>query len=174
MDTTGRMTAKLNDLGFDFGQFTIERFITWLEQTTGRNIYLLGVRMPAGMYGAWISDAEHPHEYIFYDDTVPPLHQGHIQLHELSHFICQHRTYQVTSRGIQDVLRAIRRRVMPESMAESARFRAANSKEEEVEAETLAMLIQNRVIQYQRMNELERVVSDNEAAASLLSDLGID
>ena len=173
MDATSRVLARLDELGFDFSSFTTERFVSWLETKTNRKIFLLAVRMPMDMYGAWISDAEHPHEYIFYDSTVPPLHQGHIQLHELSHFICKHETLKVTGDDLQDILQAIQNGGMPPCVAQSALLRAPNSDDDEAEAETLAMLIQSRVIQHERLNELANVVSANIEAAAYLRNMGL-
>lgn len=173
MDATDRMLARLDELGFDFSQFTIERFVSWLETKMKRKIFLLAVKMPMDMYGAWISDAEHPHEYIFYDSSVSPLHQGHIQLHELSHFICQHETLKVTGDDLQAILQAIHSGKMPTCVAQSALLRAPNSDEDETEAETLAMLIQSRVIQHERLNELANIVSANAEAAAYLRDMGL-
>lgn len=173
MDVTSRMLTRLDQLGFDFSCFTIERFVSWLETRTNRKIFLLAVKMPIDMYGAWISDAERPHEYIFYDSSVPPLHQGHIQLHELSHFICEHETLKVAGNDLQAILQAIQSGKMPPCVAQSALLRTPNSDEDEIEAETLAMMIQSRVIQHKRLNELANIVSANEEAAAYLRNMGL-
>jgi hypothetical protein len=167
------IAARLDKLGFDFSSFTIERFISWLEFKTKRKIFLLGVKARPGMYGAWITDAERPHEYIFYDSSLPPLHQGHTQLHELSHFICQHQTIQVSADDLQAILQAIQIGKMPQCVTRSALLRAPKQNEQEAEAETLAMLIQSRVIQHQRLNELANAVSSNAEAAAFLHGIGL-
>lgn len=170
MHTTDRMLTKLDSLGFDFSRFTIEGFVSWLEAKTGRRIFMLAMGMPAGMYGAWLSDAEHPNEYIFYDDTAPQLQQVHTQLHELSHFICQHQTLRVVGADLAHILQALQSGRMPDSVL----LRARNSDENEEEAEIMAMLIQSQVIQHERLSELTNVVSANAEAAAYLHNMGLE
>lgn len=48
----------LNSLNYDFRDFTIEGFISWIEGVKGRKILTFGWQMPAGLFGAWMSDLD--------------------------------------------------------------------------------------------------------------------
>jgi len=86
----------LKSLHYDFRIFTIEDFIAWIERVKGCKIFTFEWHMPAGLFGAWMSDAEEPKEYIFYRQGVETLHRNHIILHELSHLLCGHPTVRIT------------------------------------------------------------------------------
>ena len=86
----------LADLQYDFRDFTIEHFINWVGELKGRRIFSFPLKMPAGLFGAWLSDGEEPNEYIFYRANVPPMYQIHIQLHELAHILLEHPTLRIT------------------------------------------------------------------------------
>lgn len=146
-----RMKAVLDELGIDFRSFTMERFITLLEKRKKRKIFLFAGPMPAGMDGAWFTDAELPHEYIFYDEAAVPLHRQHIQLHELSHFLCGHPTLSVTNDTLNAIIFALQLGNTSDTLFKLARLRSQGRKDKwEQEAETLAMLIGSRVCRRER------------------------
>ena len=86
----------LDELNYDFRAFTIDHFVQWIETVKGRKLLFFPWKMPSGMFGAWMSDGDEPREYFFYRNDVPRLLQIHIQLHELSHFLCGHPTKSIT------------------------------------------------------------------------------
>ena len=146
MDTTRRMKAVLDGLAVDFRSFTMERFIARLEKRAERKIFLFAGPMPAGIDGAWFSDAELPHEYIFFDEAAVPLRQQHIQLHELSHFLCGHPTLSITGDNLNAILFALHTGRIPDVLFKPARLRTQGKKDGwEEEAETLALLIGSKV-----------------------------
>lgn len=49
--------------------------------------------MPAEMFGCWVRLAGK--DYIFYEEHTAHLHQAHIQLHELAHILCGHKTLEM-------------------------------------------------------------------------------
>lgn len=176
MNVKDQMQTVLDELGFDFRNFTMTNFVSWLEAHKGRRIFFLSGPMPVNMYGAWFSDSEYPHEYFFFDHTVPTIHQVHIQLHELSHYICGHKTLQITGAKLKSLIFALKENhAYPVEFMELARHRAPDqaNAQEEAEAETLAMLIQERVIKFARMNELSKTVSSHREAANFLRDMGV-
>ena len=159
----------LDELNFDFHAFTIDHFIEWVATVKGRTIILFPWQMPSGMFGAWMSDGEEPREYIFYRDNVPTLHQIHIQLHELSHYLCGHPTAKITKKLILE----IRRYQTSLPFNELTKMRSSESSIYEHEAESLASLIQEQAIRHSQIDELTRGVSSDQKIASYLKDLGL-
>jgi hypothetical protein len=70
---------------YDFGQFTIESFHSWLEQQSGREIVFAPWSMPPGMFGIWLTGDDR--DYIFYKADTSPVHQASIQLYEMAHIL---------------------------------------------------------------------------------------
>jgi hypothetical protein len=158
----------LSDIGFDFSDFTIEGFTSRIEELTGRRIFSVPWSMPKGMFGAWLSDGDEPREYFFYRKDVPYIHQNHIRLHELAHFLCDHPTICISRDSITDLLHG-----GSESLFDLARTRSTSMTELEIEAETLASLIQEQVIQSAQVEQLSQGVSSDKQLATLLNDLGL-
>lgn len=132
----------LKDLNFDFSTFTMDGFLQAVGQAKGREIIALPWEMPSTLFGAWISDDDQAAEYIFYRYNVPQVHQIHIQLHELSHFLFGHTTFKINREIISKVVAGTAS--LP--FAESPLLRSPASADLEIEAETLASLIQEQVI----------------------------
>ena len=149
-DVRRRMKRKLDDLQFDFHGFSMEAFVSHIEKQYRRKIIFIEWDMPSGLFGVWISDGEDPCEYIFYDRNSPPLHKVHIQLHELSHFLCGHPTLKFSRDRISND-----RTLDP--LGEFIRFRSQsrqNATEIETEAEMMAALIKERVIRFEQLDQL--------------------
>jgi hypothetical protein len=149
MDAKAKANQILQELGYDFRVFTIEGFVRHVGETSGREIITIPWAMPPMLFGAWISDEE-PREYIFYRNDVSGIHQIHIQLHELSHFLFGHPTLQINQKLIADV--ASGQTSLP--FADLPRLRSPNKTSIETEAETLASLIQKQVIQNSQLDQL--------------------
>ena len=66
-----QMKAVLQELDFDFTEFTMDRFIAWIQEHTGREIRFVPWEMPPGLFGVWMSDADEPVEHIFIDNAIP-------------------------------------------------------------------------------------------------------
>ena len=103
MDVKSEANKILQELEYDFRVFTIEGFVRHVGETREREIITIPWAMPPMLFGAWISDEE-PREYIFYRNDVSGIHQIHIQLHELSHFLFGHPTLQINQKLIADVV----------------------------------------------------------------------
>src|SRR5258706_42082 len=108
-------------------------------------------------------------EYIFYRDNVPLMHQVHIQLHELSHFLLGHPTLQINRTKITEVLE--KKASFP--FDELPRLRSSDKTILEIQAETLAALIQKQVIQYSSLDQLNNDLSSEVKLANFLKTMGL-
>ncbi len=159
----------LSALGYDFRYFTMSDFIAWVEDLKGRQILTIPWKMPLGMFGAWISDGEVPNEYIFYRNDVPRIHQVHIQLHELAHFLCGHPTLKITSSTLKENLTSDKEALF----LNPTLLRSHQKSELELEAESLASWIQERVIHFSRLVELTHNISTDQKMAQFLQTMGL-
>ncbi|NKQ35712.1 MAG: hypothetical protein HF973_08870 [Chloroflexi bacterium] len=170
MNIESQMETRLAELNFDFNGFTMERFVAHIQRIKNREILFVGWPMPPNMYGAWISDAEEPREFVFYDETLPPLQKIHTQLHELAHIISDHPTKRLSRAEMEDILR--RARQEPDILQEVL-LRAPDTAQYEDEAETLAALIQKQVIRHQRLQQLTVTVSSDADVVDHFKALGL-
>ncbi len=160
----------VGSLRIDFSEFTMQRFVTHIEQIKGRKIFLLGVPLPPKMDGAWISDGERPFEYIIFDANLSPLQQIHTQLHEIGHFLCGHETYRATKDNLEELILAIQTQRLSADMSRLL-TRASTRDTREGEAEAVAAVVQSRVIQASRGKELSSAVFNN--VDQFLRDMGV-
>ena len=170
MNIEARMKAVLGKLDFDFSRFTMDEFVAWIEARRGREISFIPWDMPPGMFGVWMSDADDPVEHVFIDKNAPSLHKVHIQLHELSHIICGHPTARLTKIEMQNLLLQA---MQNPTVLNEVLLRAPAKKELEQEAEMLAALIQYRVIEHERIQQLSVAASSNENVTDHLQSLGL-
>lgn len=169
MDAESKGENVLKELGFDFQTFTIENFIHFVSEAKGREIITIPWDTPVALFGAWMSDGEEPKEYILFRRNAPLIHQIHIQLHEISHFLLGHPTLKITRKLIAEVV--ANKASFP--FEEVARLRSTEKDVLEEEAETLADLIQKRVIQHSQLEQLTRFSSE-EKLSDFLRTLGIN
>ncbi len=159
----------LSELNYDFRAFTIDHFAQWIETAKGRKLLFFPWKMPSGMFGAWMSDGDEPREYIFYRIDVPRLHQIHIQLHELSHYLYGHPTKSITRNLIQESHHG----GVALPFYELVKLRSPELSTYEQEAESLASLIQDQVIRNSHIEQLTRGISSDKRIADSLKHLGI-
>lgn len=169
MEPSPQARKILNELNYNFRAFTIDHFITWIEAYKSRKLIMIPWKMPSGMFGAWMSDGDEPREYIFYRDDVTLLHQIHIQLHELAHFLCGHPTKAITRKSLQESRAGIRE--LP--FNDLVKLRSSEINTFEHEAESLASLIQEQAIRHSHIQQLTRGISSDEKIAEYLIDLGL-
>lgn len=154
----------LQELNFDFTTFTMGGFVRFVSEIKGREIISIPWVMPSTLFGAWISDSDESKEYIFYRNNVSAIHQIHIQLHELSHFLLGHPTLQINRKIITEVITGISS--LPFSSL--PKLRSPQRAQSEVEAETLANLIQERAI---RSSQIDNLIQDTSAEEKLANFL---
>lgn len=174
MDTVQSAQVIIDNLGFDFSQFTMQKFVEWVEKAKGRRIFLFSIPMPSSTDGAWISDAERPNEYIFYDVKLSPILQVHTQLHEIGHILWGHETLKITSANLTQLIKAVQCQALSPGTSKLL-MRALEGKkgQEEVEAEAVAHIIQSQVIRLSRMAALSLAVSNNNEVDKFLLDMGV-
>jgi hypothetical protein len=169
MNANSRAEEILKELRYDFRKFTLREFISFVSEKKKREIITIPWSMPPTLFGVWMSDGEEPKEYIFYRDNVPIIHQIHIQLHELSHFLLGHPTLQISQKMIVDVMR----RKAPLPFADLPRLRSPKQAEFETQAEVLATLIQERVIHSSHVDQLANDLSSEAKLAAFLKTMGM-
>ena len=175
MSANSKATKILKELNFDFTTFTMDGFLRRVSQARGREIITIPWNMPTTLFGAWISDADQPREYIFYRNDLPRVHQIHIQLHELSHFLFGHPTLRINQKRIADAVAG----KAPLPFDEIIQFRAPRfvTVEEpenvDVEAESLAHLIQEQVVRRASLAQLTSDLSIEQNFADFVKTLGL-
>lgn len=158
---------KLNQLGFDFAHFTFEQFVSHVETLRNRQIIFIEWPMPVGYFGAWVSSLDQGVEYVFYNKNIPPLLQVHTKLHELGHIICGHHTLAVSRTEIKGLLQQgdmtffFQKKGTPGSL------------QDEVEAETVAILIQKEVLRRDRIEKLTTTVSTDKDMIKFFESVGL-
>lgn len=142
---------------YDLATFDLCSFRSWVARRRQRELHVVGWQMPMNMYGAWlVADA---HDFIFFDQNTPRLHQAHIQLHELAHMLLEHQTMDVgKEKGIayQELMAYFARLLRnPHSHAASyintmlKRSLDERNTQNELEAEALSVMLQRRVQELQ-------------------------
>ena len=170
MRTTSKAEQILKELKFDFAGFNLEAFIRHVGRYKGREIISIAweQKMPSGVFGAWMLDADNPVAYIFYRSDLAPMHKIHVQLHELAHFLFDHPTLELS----RDLLNQIAAGKAPLPLGDLPHLRSATHTEIDVEAETLADLIQERVIRLASIDRLVHSAAPEEKLADFLKTLG--
>jgi hypothetical protein len=169
MNAKAKAQKILKELGFDFTTFTLDMFLHTVGERRGREIITIPWDMPPTFFGAWISDAEEAREYIFYRKQVSQIHQVHIQLHEVSHFLLRHPTLQINRKMISEAINGTAS--MP--FGGVTQLRSPKFAEVEAEAETLTHLIQKTVILHTGLDQLIHHRSSEEDFANVIKTLGL-
>jgi len=149
------MQALLAGMDYDFSQFTMEGFARWLEQRRGRRIVFVPWPMPPTLFGAWLTGGDD--DYVFYEENTLPIHQAHIQLHEMAHMLCGHPAARIDSLPAQTPLR----QAEMSSVVSALFLRSSHTGEIELEAETLASLIQEQALRHDGLEKLTTAIRPN-------------
>lgn len=152
---------------YDLATFDLCSFRSWIARKRQRELYIIGWQMPMNMYGAWL--AAEGRDFIFFDRNTPRLHQTHIQLHELSHMLLEHRTMEVGKESglAYQGLMAHFASLLGNGPAQTTplvnpilkRSVEARNTQEELEAEALSVMIQRRAQELQLRNEWQTPLS---------------
>lgn len=135
---------------YDFRAFSLQSFAQWVATKRRREMRCIGWRLPASISGVWLATEET--DFVFYEIHTPVIHQIHIQLHELAHIICNHKTLALnlaTGIGREEILQyltgAFTTQHRQNQPIEQLLLRSVHDNQEEQEAELLSALIQQRI-----------------------------
>ena len=135
--------------------FDMDAFCTHLVQCRGRAIELVPAALGGDLTGLWVPMAGA--DVVFYEQATTPLHQQHIQLHEIGHLLCDH----PHAPGAETL-----RRLMPHLDLDRLEYLLARSGYEEAaerEAEWFARAVGSGVLRYR--SPLQPDATPEEAAA---------
>lgn len=160
---------ELDEWDYDFSRFEIAEFIAWVEARRGRPIHVVPWRLPPELFGAWIEDDST--DYIFFEDEPLHVHTVHILLHELCHILLGHRTVHARKQ-LRNLLNESGNPAEAQVMLRTM-LRHNATDEQELEAETLSNLIQQRVYRQAGIAALSHA-GDGLAIRHFMQGLGMD
>lgn len=136
-----KLLSDIKSIGYDFSNYNLVEFINWLENNIAVNKKLLLIPQELGPdeFGGWVSSDIA--EFFFYEAQTPRIHQAHIVLHEVSHWLCGHRTMIIEPALAEKMLEAWPKTQFPADKAVQMRSIIWEN-QEEIEAEMLAYLIE--------------------------------
>lgn len=120
--------------------FDFDVFVRTLAADRGRPIELVPVTAEPG-YPCGLLVSTHRADYICYASNTTPLHQLHIQCHEVAHLLRGHGRMSALEAEVAALLMPS----LPTSVIERVLGRTVYSTEEEQDAELLASLIMRRI-----------------------------
>ncbi len=168
-DEMARVHRAISALDYDFRQFTVPAFVTYLELTRQRDIILNGVDFEPGLHGFWVR-AETA-DYVFFNKGTHPVHQMHSILHELGHLILQHHPHNLTD-FIPPAMLAQLHQQDPEPPCGHCRMWLPYDTPEEREAELLVRCLQREITFAGRLDALTRLASSIETMNCYVRSLG--
>lgn len=141
----------LDALAYNFSQFKLHHFVDHIAQIHNRRIFVVPFPFTSTIFGVWVHATIG--DYILCNNTLQPIHQTHIVLHEIAHILLEHRRQR-----IDDVLPPELLQQIGESNV-MGRLRVAQvmkncHNEEEEESELFVYLIQRQLMQANRLAEL--------------------
>lgn len=157
-----RVNELLDQFGYDFTQFTLTHFIRWIEEREKVTFILKRWEAPPGCSGSMLLDYRPNIHILFYNENASPLHQTHIILHELAHYLLGHIPEDHVTR--RELIHLFHHGVLQQTNA--IFLRSGLDDEQEQEAELLAMTIQTKIIEAARLSALHQPIP-------LLTDLGL-
>ena len=165
MQTTYKKMAAIFDeiaAAYDFANFTVDDFANWLSKRRGRPIEFWPIpsafNSKENLMGFWavICGAD----CIAYLENTLPIHQLHIQRHELAHLLCGHTTAEFDDwEGLFQRPFGLRMRLDD----------TTRSSQDEWEAETLACWLFNEIMRHRSRQQLTSKLSSSAEIADLWS-----
>ena len=152
-----KIEAAIDNLGYDFSQYSTESLTAHLEKQRGRKIEVAGVSLSHKTSGAYIQAPKR--DFIFYNLNRNHFMQTHAILHEFGHMVLEHTASTLIvdneSDAIYEILKKISLRCHFRIQHEVVFIEPADSVEES-EAELFVRLINGyRFTQY-RLDEIRR------------------
>ena len=145
----------VEQLNYDWRQFTLDDFIRHVQQHRGRPITIIGVSL-LEFSGLCLSTPVQ--DYIFYATNRHPTLQQHAKLHEIAHLVLDHTLlaqYRLQSNPHLEILLHVKTR------QHRTRLDPQLQREED-EAEYFAFLVQKAVAERQRLHELLLTDADDD------------
>lgn len=164
-----RVLKVIQDLDYDFTQFTLPHFIAYLIERRQRAIILNSFPLEDELHGIWLQVPQA--DYVFYNQNDHPLHQVHNILHEIGHILLDHACYPI-DQILPPVLLA---RLDASSMVQlRGQFRLVEPLRpgDEREAEVFVRELQRRILFADRLDELTRRTSSIAALENYTRTLG--
>ena len=150
-----RLFSDIKKEGYDFANYNLLDFIEWLEKHIAMNkrLLLIPQELQPHEFGGWVSSEKA--EFFFYEAQTPQVHQEHIILHEVSHWLCGHETRVIEPPLAKKMVEAWPKTQFP--ARDSIRMRSiSREEEEEMEAEMLTYLIEAEVARCQKRTQDEQ------------------
>lgn len=171
------MRRKLDQVQFDFNQFTVEKWLSALGDQFNTRIVAVPMSMPDSMFGAWVSQIRPSCQFIFYDSSLQPEHQAHTILHECAHWLCGHTTLVIDRARLHELIQQMDRGMPTNQVWELLARRSSSGDRrdrlDEAEAEVLALLIQDRAAKHHRWTQFSTVGASHSELRDLLAGLGL-
>jgi hypothetical protein len=150
MRTRVEIEHVIDTLAYDFRAFTPFDFVEHVQTVLQQSIYVLSVPLGPGFFGFWVRKPKA--HYIIHNTDLHPTHKIHTLLHELAHIVLQHQ-----GKPLSEV-------VSPEIAAQlgigggTGLQRVATldwrDDPQEIECETFAYLIQQKLAQVERLEAI--------------------
>jgi hypothetical protein len=143
--------VALTRLDYDFRDFSMEHFVRHVESYRRREIILNRLPLDLRLSALWIrADTA---DYIFYNQNIHLVLQTHSILHEIAHIVLNHPCQPIDSVFTPEMLAQLR------GKATEGRLRMADphrrQDDEERQAERFVVLIQQRILQARRLEQLK-------------------
>lgn len=156
-----------------FAEFNLERFRDWLATLFQRPIFCQPLAMHPAYSGAWVRTTTA--DIIYFEERTSPLHQAHIQLHELCHMLLLHDTFTVYSSAELDLVCTVLMYGDDAPFLDAPlplRLRSTRTSAEEREAEGLASLLHQRALRAQTAPAINRPVTSSDALLRMYRSMG--
>lgn len=164
-----RIRRTIRELRYDFHQFSVSDFVTYLETTRKRDIIVNGWPFQAGLHGFWLR-AETA-DYVFFDRETYAMHQVHHILHELGHIILGHQPRDLAAVLPPDLLVALSHLQITSPRGHSRMWEIHETPEDR-EAEWFVRRLQHEILIAGRLASLTHPVTSIGEMTHLTRSLG--
>jgi hypothetical protein len=164
-----RIKQVIQELRYDFHEFSVPDFVLYLETTRRRDIILNGWPFKAGVHGFWLR-AETA-DYVFFDRETYAMHQVHHILHELGHIILGHQPRDLTEALPPELLAALSQLEITSPQGHSRMWEIHETFEDR-EAEWFVRELQHEILIAGRMASLTHPVTSIGEMTRLTRSLG--
>lgn len=156
-----------------FADFSLEGFRNWVADLNQRPILCQPLAMHPAFSGAWVRTTIV--DLVYFEEQTSPLHQAHIQLHEICHILLLHGTFTVYTADELDLVRAVLMQGADATFLKGPlplRLRSTRSDTEEREAEGLASLLHQRALRARMAPTTDRPVTSSDALLRMYRSMG--